>query len=229
MVPRMLRVLTGGLLGGSGALMFAASWERWAPACTGASGSSAACEVREDHLYDFLPPMEPWEPTGSAAELAGLSLLVLATALPLLPWALTARRPGPYSAVALIASELALVAVGLATLRSGLSGEVVSPPLGNWSVAVWLIVPPILVGRWAWDAFGWARAAAVVLALSMPIVAYFSYAMGSYDSRPWWEAISGAIMAAAALCLLVDAAWKRRPGAPERLAQRADELSAGAP
>ena len=147
MAPRMLRVLTGGLLGGSGALMFAASWERWASECTGPTGSAGACEVREDHLYDFLPPMEPWEPTGSAAELAGLSLLVLATALPLLPWALTARRPGPYSAVALIASELALVAVGLATLRSGLSGEVVSPPLGNWSVAVWLIVPPILVGR----------------------------------------------------------------------------------
>jgi hypothetical protein len=111
---------------------------------------------------------------------------------------------------ALIASELALVAVGLATLRSGLSGEVVSPPLGNWSVAVWLIVPPILVSRWAVDAYGWARAAAVVLALSMPIVAYFSYAMGSYDSRPWWEAISGAIMAAAALCLLVAAGVRGR-------------------
>ncbi len=47
--------------------------------------------------------------------------------------------------------------------------------------------------------------------MSMPIVAYFSYAIGSYDSRPWWEAISGAIMAAAALCLLVAAAWRRVP------------------
>jgi hypothetical protein len=44
----------------------------------------------------------------------------------------------------------------------------------------------------------------------MPIVAYFSYAMGSYDSRPWWEAISGAIMAAAALCLLVAAGVRGR-------------------
>ncbi len=211
MALRMLRVWAGVLLGGSGALMFAASWQRWAGVCTAGSGSAEACEVREDHLYDFLPPMEPWEPTGSAAELAGLSLLVLALVLPLLPWALTARKPGRYSTVALIASEVALVAVGLATLRSGLSGEVVAPLLGNWSVAVWLIVPPILVGRWAWDAYGWARAAAVVLALSMPIVAYFSYAIGSYDSRPWWEAISGAIMAAAALCLLVAAAWRRVP------------------
>ena len=212
MALRMLRVLTGVLLGGSGALLFAASWQRWAGVCTGDSGRSAeACVLREDHLYDFLPPLEPWEPTGSAAELAGLSLLVLALVLPLLPWALTARRPGRYSAVTLITCELALVAVGLATLRSGLSGDVVAPPLGNWTVAVWLIVPPILVGRWAVDAHGWARAAAVVLALSMPIVAYFSYAIGSYDSRPWWEAISGAIMVAAALCLLVAAAWRRIP------------------
>ena len=94
MAPRMLRVLTGIGLGGAGALMFAASWQRWAGACTGPSGSARACEVREDHLYDFLPPLEPWEPTGSAAELGGLSLLVFALVLPLLPWALTARRPG---------------------------------------------------------------------------------------------------------------------------------------
>ena len=59
---------------------------------------------------------------------------------------------------------------------------------------------------------GWARAAAVVLVLSMPIVAYFSYAIGSYDSRPWWEAISGAIMVVAlALCLLMAAASRRAP------------------
>ena len=215
MALRMLRLLTGVFLGGSGAFMIAASWQRWAGVCTGDSGASeVACELRQDHLYDFLPPLEPWEPTGSAAELAGLSLLVLALALPLLPWALTAGRPGRYSVVALIASEFALVAVGLATLRSGLSGEVVAPPLGNWSVAVWLIVPPILVGRWAMDAYGWALAAGGVLALSMPIVAYFSYAIGSYDTRPWWEAISGAITAVAALCLFMAAV--SRPSADEK-------------
>jgi hypothetical protein len=210
MALRLLRILTGLLLAGSGALLIAASWQRWGGVCTGDSGRSAeTCVLREDHLYDFLPPLEPWEPTGSAAELAGASLLVLALVLPLLPWALTTRRPGRYSAVALVASELALVAVGLATLRSGLSGEVVAAPLGSWSVVVWFIVPPVLVSRWAVSAHGWARAAAVVLALSMPIVASFTYAIGSYDTRPWWEAISGSVMAAAALCLWVAAAWGR--------------------
>jgi hypothetical protein len=206
-----LRVWTGLGLGGSGALLCAASWQRWAGSCVGDSGSAAACDLREDHLYDFLPPMEPWEPAGSAAELGGLSLLVFAVVLPLLPWALTGRRPGRYSAVALVASELALVAVGVATLRSGLSGEVVAPALDGWSVAVWLVVPPVLVGRWAVAALGWARVASVVLILAMPLVAFFSYAIGSYDSRPWWEAISGAIMAVSALCLVVAAAWPRQP------------------
>ena len=47
------------------------------------------------------------------------------------PWALTARRPGRYSALALIVSEVALVAVGLATLRSGLAGEVAGAARGG--------------------------------------------------------------------------------------------------
>ena len=48
----------------------------------------------------------------------------------------------------------------------------------------------------------------------MPIVAYFSYAIGSYDTRPWWEAISGAITAVAALCLFMAAV--SRPSADEK-------------
>ena len=49
----------------------------------------------------------------------------------------------------------------------------------------------------------------MLLVLAMPMVAYFSYAIGSFDARPWWEAISAALMAAAALCLLVAAVWTR--------------------
>ena len=179
MALRMLRVLTGVLLAARVHFMFAASWSD-GPRCARATAASAeACEVREDHLYDFCLPWNPGSQRAAPPSWPGLSLLVLAVALALLPWALTARRPGRYSAVALIASELALVAVALATLRSGLSGEVVAPPLGNWTVAVWLFVPPILVSRWALDAYGWALAAAVVLVFSMPIVAAFSYAIGS--------------------------------------------------
>lgn len=200
---RMLRVFTGLGLGASGALMFAASWQRWARPCL--DESPAACEQREDHLYDFLPPSDPWEPVGHAAELGGLSLLVLALVLVLLPWAVTGSRPGRYSAVALVASVLATGAVGLATLRSGLSAEVASVPLGGWCLAVWALVPTILVGRWAVAARGWvAGVACVVLIMSMPVVAVF-YSIGSYDSRAWMEAISGGFTAVAGLCLIVAA------------------------
>jgi hypothetical protein len=70
---------------------------------------------------------------------------------------------------------------------------------------------------WAVAARGWAAtAAAVSLFLASPLVAAFTYAIGPYDARPWWEAISGVLTATAGLCLLVcavfsDRSW--RPGA----------------
>ena len=203
---RMIRLWVAVVLAASGALMVAASWQRWAGSCSGVE----ACASRQDHLFDFLPPAEPWEQAGSAAQLGGMSLLVFALALPLLPWALTGRRPGPFSAIALLASELALVAVAVSTLRSGLSGVVVAPTLGAWSVAVWLIGPPVLLGRFAVSARGWARASSVLLIMATPLVASVTYAIGEYDTRPWWEAVSGSITVAAALCLLVAAV--RRAG-----------------
>lgn len=214
---RMLRVWVAAVLGASGALMIAASRQRWA--CSGVE----ACERRQDHLFDFLPPAEPWEQAGSAALLGGVSLLVLAIALPLLPWALTGRRPGLVSAIGLLASEPALVAVAVATLRSGLSGAVVAPTLGAWSVAIWMVGPPVLLARFAVGARGWARASAVLLILATPLVAAVTYAIGEYDARPWWEATSGSITVAAALCLLVAAAWQApRSLEPDAAPLRAD-------
>jgi hypothetical protein len=205
-----VRIWTGLGLGLSGALVFAASWQRWAGVC--AHETATACVRRQDHLYDFLPPMEPWKPVGHAAELGGLSLLVFAAMLPLLPYALTDRRPGRYAAVALVVAVLATGAVGAATLSSGRSGEVVAVPLETWTVAVWAIVPSILVGRWAVTARGWELAAGVVLIASLPIVAVF-YSIGDYDGRPWQEATSGVFMAVAGLCLIVAAVWRRIAGA----------------
>ncbi len=208
---RWLRVWVGLVLGGAGALMFAASWQRWTRWCLSDTGVPlTGCAGREDPLYAFLPPAEPWVPVGSSAELGGASLLVLALVVPLLPWALTGRRPGAFSAVALVAAELGLVAVGVATLQSGLAGEVVEPWLGGWSTWAWLLVLPSLLVRFSIGSAGWARAASVALVLSTPLVAAFSYAVGDYDERPWWEAVSGALMATAGLCLLAAAAWPAR-------------------
>ena len=129
MALRVLRAGAAVLLAASGALMYAASWQRWAGACPWGDVDSVPCSTRQNHLYDFVAPTAPWEPVGGAAQLAGWSLLVLALAYVLLPWApaLTGRRPGVVSAAALVGAVLALGAVGVATLRSGLAGSVVHP------------------------------------------------------------------------------------------------------
>lgn len=210
MALRILRVWVAMTLMASGGLLYAASWQRWADACPwGRDRDSADCYRRMDHLYDFLPPSEPWMPVGVAAQLAGASLLVLAVALPPLWWALTERRLGPGSAVALVATELAVVAVGLAALRSGLSGDVVRPVASDVTMVLWALVPPFLFGRLAVLSRGWARAAAVLLVLASPLVASFTYAIGPFDVQPWWEAISGLLAGSAGACVLMEAV--RRP------------------
>ena len=146
---------------------------------------------------------------GAAAQLAGWSLLVLALAFVFLPWALTGRRAGVFAATALVGAVLALGDVGFAVLRSGLAGDVVDPVSGGLAGGVWAVVPLALLIRFAIDAHGWTLAAVVCLFLASPLVAIF-YAIGPYDTRPWYEGISGALTAAAGLFLLLSAAFNRQ-------------------
>ncbi|ANH36757.1 hypothetical protein I601_0304 [Nocardioides dokdonensis FR1436] len=214
----VMRVGAGSLLVVSGALMSAASWRRWAGACPWGDMDSDRCLERQDHLYDFVAPGAPWEPLGDAAQLAGWSLLVLAAAFVLLPWALSGRRPGVVTAVAQVGVVLATTAVGVATLRSGLAGVVVDPVGGDLAVRVWLFLPPVLLVHLAVVARGWDRAAAVLLVLATPLVAGLTYAVGTYDARPWWEAVSGLLVMAAGLCLVVASVSRARDRAPGRAA-----------
>ena len=172
----------------------------------GATLEGTLCTLRQDHLYDFVAPSAPWEPVGDAAQLAGWSLLALAVAFALLPVALTGRRPPVISATAVLVATLALEVVGAATLRAGLAGSVVHPiAYGPGRCTCGSFAPPALLVRFAIAARGWPLAAAVSLILATPLVAAFSYAIGPYDARPWWEAISGLLTATAGLCLLVAA------------------------
>lgn len=218
MALRLLRVGAGLLLVASGALMYVASWQRWAGPCPWGESDSAPCTLRQDHRYDFIVPAAPWDPVGDAAQLAGCSLLVLALALVLLPWALTGRRPGVVSAVALAGAVLATVAMGVATLRSGLVGSVVEPAAPDLAGYVWVFVPPALLVRFAIGARGWSRAAAVWIILGSPVVAMFTYAIGPYDAQPWYEATSGVLTAVGGLCLLGAAAFGRRSSDRDRAA-----------
>ena len=229
MALRGSRVGAGVLLGASGALMYAASWQRWAAVCPWGGVEAGPCLSRQDDRYDFVPPGDPWEPVGDAAQLAGSSLLVLALAFVLLPWALTGRRPGVVSAAAVGGAVLALAAVGYATLRSGLAGSAVHPAFHDLALFVGFLVPPVLLVRFAVAARGWTVAAAVCLVLATPLVAGFSYAIGPYDTQPWWEAISGLLTAAAGLCLLVAAASSGRSRTQESAHTLAYPALAGEP
>ncbi len=210
-MQRILRVWVATTLMASGGLLYAASWQRWAGACPWRGDQETqTCNTRMDHLYDFLLPQEPWMPAGMAAQLAGASLLVLAVALLPLPWALTGRKPGLPSAVALLATVLSVMGVGLAALRSGLEGAVVSPVGSEITIWLWVLVPPSLFACVAVFSRGWASgAAAVLLILASPLVAFFTYAIGPWDAQPWWEAVSGLLTCGAGACVLVEAI--RRP------------------
>lgn len=208
------------MLAASGCLMYAASSQRWSGACGWGQVDGARCNVRQDHRFDFMLPSAPWEPVGAAAGLAGWSLLVLATALVVLPFCLTGRRPHPVAVLAWIATSAAVADVGLATLRSGLTGEIVRPLTGDLAAGVWSLALPVLLVVAAVHSRAWVRAGAVSLFLATPLVAAFSYAIGPYDANPWWEAVSGAFTVAGGGCLLAAAI---------RDHQRNDAAAAAAP
>ena len=71
-------------------------------------------------------------------------------------------------------------------------------------------MPPALLVRFAVAARGWPLAATIWLVLATPLVAAFSYALGPFDAQPWWEAISGLLIATAGLCLLGAAVFSSR-------------------
>ncbi|GGD30355.1 hypothetical protein GCM10007231_32260 [Nocardioides daphniae] len=115
---------------------------------------------------------------------------MLALALLTLPWALV-RRPRRLLVVSTALSAVAMADLGLATLRSGLGGEVVLAVGGLLTTVVLALLPLVLYLSLAVVASGWDKPAAVLLALASPPVALF-YSIGSYDARPWYEAVSGA-------------------------------------
>ncbi|MDR7255233.1 hypothetical protein J2X46_004235 [Nocardioides sp. BE266] len=201
----------------SGALMYAASWQRWAHDCPwGHDPDSLACNRAQDHLYDFVLPTDPWVPIGTAAQLAGVSLVVGALALPGLAVAMRpGRRPGPVTVLAVVVAVLAAVDVGVATWRSGHEGVVVPPVTDDLALSLWLLAPfglllwlgiSVWIGEQARVRAGLAMA---LLLLGSPLIAFFSYAIGPFDAAPWWEATMGVFTAAGGLCVLL--AGLRRP------------------
>lgn len=211
MTVRVQRILVGLLLGASGVLMYAASWQRWSGACRWNQSGGPRCSGRQDDMFEFLPVGAPWAPIGNAAQLAGWSVLVLALAFVFLPWALTGRRPGPFIVAVQLGAVLVQAAVGVATLRSGLTGTIVEPIFGDTMIGLWYFVPfGVLVAFALFCARSSTLVAAVLcLILATPIVAVLSYYHGPFDARPWYEAISAIFTVAAGVLLLIAAFFNR--------------------
>ena len=149
MAVRVMRALIAVALVASGVLFQVSSWQRWSGYCLwGPQKQPWRCDERMDHRYEVVFVGGQWEPIGSASELAGVGLLLVASALLLLPWVLIEGRPGLWLVTAAGVAALIVTNVGLATLRSGLTREVVEPAAGGWDVFTHLLAVPTAVLIW---------------------------------------------------------------------------------
>lgn len=196
----------------SGLLMVAAAYERWWPTCKPGAYDADACLALQDHRYDFSFVAEPWEPVGDAAQLAGLSWLLLAVGLLVVPSVLS-RRPRPLTWIIGFVLALGYVELGLEALLSGLRGEVVALSGPNDTPYGWLLVAgPFLAVCWWFCAVavdwrpgnGWKLGTAFVLVLASPLPALVVVGPAvvgytSYDTAPWVEAVGGWTLVIAAV------------------------------
>jgi hypothetical protein len=224
-------VLASAALLSSGLLMVVASAERWWPMCRPGLFDTDACLTRQDHLYDFVFVAEPWTAVGSAAEFAGISMLLLASAMAVLPSVLS-RRPRPLTWVIGAVLAVGNAFVGLHALLSGLNGEVVSLPgpivsgafasmvifWPAWATAWWLIA----VSGADWRPRNWwGLALAVTLMLASPgalfiLVGPMVVNYVSHDTTPWTEAVGGCLLVLAAALVwpaVLRPERRRSPGA----------------
>lgn len=204
---------TSTLLAGSGVLTIVAAAQRWWPACQLGGFDTAECLRLQDHRYDFAGPSAPWTPVGAAAELQGVATLLLAVAVLFLPGLLTGRRPRPPYILAAVLVSAGFAVDALATWLSGRAGELVTLPW-PWPLGLlWVIAWPALLfgsavadtsvplrvwtGRWAVVVCLLASTTFITQLLLAPMFLGYS----SYDTTPWSEVVTGALLITAAVFL----------------------------
>ena len=207
----------------AGALSVAAAAQRWWPACKRGDFDAVGCLRVQDHLYDYVAPTAPWAPVGSAAQLAGVAMVLLAVGVTSLPWLWLPRRPLVCLAVAVPA--LAVLLIGGLTWNAGISHETVAagvvPPILVWSFGL-----PLALGMAAatsCDAHTsqrttrWRVVVAVLIAMSTPLaeVMFAPMLLGymSHDSTPWAGAVTGVLLVAAGCAVWPATSGSQRPRA----------------
>lgn len=222
-------MLTSAALAGSGVLAYLAAWQRWSGVCPRGGFDEPACLKRQDHLYDYQWPASPWHPIGHAAELYGISVLLLAVAAFALPFLLapTFRRLILWPLAVIPAAVL--TGTGVLALASGIAGGPVSVPdfyltalivVGGMLWPTALIIAALIAAGGSIPT-GWPEASedrpptvrsvstvvtALLIAATTVLPTYFlvgPIAAGyvSHDTAPWSEAPAGALLVLAAIVM----------------------------
>lgn len=152
----------------SAILQLNASIQRWVTFTNSQAPTSLSVE---DNLYDYFVPSDPWVPIGTAAELLGIGLLLIALGFALMAAAVflvPSTRPKSNARAAILwgildLSFIILATAGFATmgwdnLQAGLSGSapVLTEPdsltiglfLGYLLALITMIAPIVLAIRW---------------------------------------------------------------------------------
>lgn len=213
----LLLIVAAGLFFASALVQWNASMQRWVTfsGSTDSNGPSA-----EDHMYDYYLPSEEWVPIGSAAELLGIGLLlmamgfaVFATAVLLIPdptkdhiKAVAAMSLG-FDLLLVLATAGSFAWMGLHTLLSGLQGAEAglldSGLVRQLLLYLGFLAPVILAVRWR-NRLPAASITCVFL-LGSTIVGYMvsTYLLApliagmSHDTARWTETVIAVSTAAA--------------------------------
>lgn len=207
------------LLIGSAVLVILGSSQRWGADCPfGANWDSRACGLRQSDVFDAFPEA-PWEADPGYAVLLGLSQVVLAWALVLVPAALRlGARPWQWAAV--VAASLGAFVVGTVTAVSGMVDRAVDVPGFGLGLFLWAFGMPAALFLLMWRPFadspplGGRRMLVLwLLVFTTPLLHFMFVAplvvpYSSYDTAPWSEAAIAPLLLAAAVALKP---WRAAP------------------
>ena len=214
----------------AGALWVAAAAQRWWPACKRGDFDAVGCLELQDHLYDYVAPTAPWVPVGSAAQLAGVAMALLAVGVASLPWLWLPRRPLVCLAVAVPA--LAVLLIGGLTWNAGLSHEATAGGMGP-TILLWSFGLPIALAMAAATSRDdhtpqrttrWRVVVTVLIAMATPLAEFIFAPMLvgylSHDSTPWAEAVTGVLLVMAGCAVWPATSGPQRPSAARTSAGR---------
>ncbi|MUK00669.1 hypothetical protein GM708_01205 [Vibrio cholerae] len=204
------------LLVASAACQIQASLQRWISARQGLASDDVTIE---DHRFDYDFRSESWEPIGSAAQVYGTGMILLA--LGVLTFGHALGRVGGGSRLlgllAMLAIAVPFALFGLDAVVAGLSGQ--TTPISSVTLILTLINLAGFVG------LGVLTRTKITMTLPEIWVGVFLFGSSfpgyfiatfflapvingdtSYDTTPWTETVLGATTAAAGIAALI-AAW----------------------